>query len=71
MAENVFTHGEKKLLSKFLKFLSRHIVVQEDRYQLNFHLESFDPYSSDTQPVQMRLGEVVHALGFSIRYPTE
>ena len=69
MAENVFTHGEKKLLSKFLKFLSRHIVVQGDRYQLNFHLESFDPYSSDTQPGQIRLGEVVHALGFSIRYP--
>ena len=69
MAENVFSYGEKKLLSKFLKFLSRHIVVQEDRYKLNFQLESFDPYSSDTQPVQMRLGEVVHALGFSIRYP--
>ena len=62
MTEHIFSHGEKKLLVKYLRFISENIILNEKKYYLNFKLETFDPYASDTQPVQQRLGEVVHAL---------
>ena len=69
MTEHIFTHGDKKLLTKFLRFISKNIIHIDGKYRLNFNLETFNPFSADNQSVQQRLGEIVHALGFSVRYP--
>ena len=69
MDEHIFSHGDKKLLVKYLKFVSKNIILHENKYYLNLQLEGFNPYASDTQPVQQKLGEMVHALGYSIRPP--
>ena len=69
MDEYVFSHSVKKLLIKYLRFVSKNIILHENKYYLNIQLETFNPYASDTQPVQQRLGEIVHALGYSVRHP--
>ena len=48
MDEHIITHGEKKLFMKYLRFISKNIVKYEDRYYLNFQLEGFNPYVTNT-----------------------
>ena len=69
MDEHIFSHGDKKLLVKYLMFVSKNIILHENKYYLNLQLETFYPCASDTQQVQQKLGELVHTLGYSIRYP--
>ena len=69
MTEEKFTYSEKRLLTKFLGFLSKNIIFSGEKYEFNFNLETFDPYATDTQSVKEKLSEIVHALGYSVKYP--